>query len=528
MKQLFKELVFKSEAVCTDFFNDVTFDVKFTRPDGSNLLIPGFWAGGNTFKARYDISVPGKHGYVTVSNDKSLNGISGQLVIEKEKTDNPYYLHGPVCRKGQNMYLSHSDGTPFYWFGDTWLMGLTKRLPFPDDFCTLLNDRKEKGFNVIQIIAGLYPDMTMFDPRGENEAGFPWKEDLSAINPEYFDRADERIEKLVENGIMPCIVGTWGFYMFFAGKEILKKHWRYIIARWGAMPVCWCVAGEADMPFYNHNVPYEEHIKKAKKDWNDMTVFIKQTDPYARLITIHPFPATDGYDQIEDGSLLDLNMLQSGHGGFPVLPEQMKKVRKAVERKVLPVINAEVCFEGICGASYADTQRYVYLSDFLLGAAGHTYGANGIWQVNSEEMPYGASPHGAHWGNISWREAMNFEGAKQISLCMKYLTSFEWWKFEYHPEWLETPCSLNACDGHFAAGIPKKVRVIFKPFFGGSFFGDINILKIEKGINYKAYRFNPITGKETYLADVTPDNEGKWKFPRADAFQDWLYVLKAE
>lgn len=85
MKQLFKELVFKSEAVCTDFFNDVTFDVKFTRPDGSNLLIPGFWAGGNTFKARYDISVPGKHGYVTVSNDKSLNGISGQLVIEKEK-----------------------------------------------------------------------------------------------------------------------------------------------------------------------------------------------------------------------------------------------------------------------------------------------------------------------------------------------------------------------------------------------------------------------------------------------------------
>ncbi|HQM97368.1 MAG TPA: DUF4038 domain-containing protein, partial [Clostridia bacterium] len=392
MKQLFKELVFKSESNCMDFFNDVTFDISFTRPDGTNMQIPGFWAGGNTFKARYDTSIPGKHSYITISNDKSIDGISGELVIEKEKTDNPLYLHGPVCRKGQDMHLSHSDGTPFYWFSDTWWMALTKRLSFPKDFKTLLMNRTEKGFNVVQIIAGLYPDMTMFDKRGENEAGFPWKEDLSAINSEYFDRADKRIEMLVDNGVMPCIVGSWGFYMFFAGKEVLKKHWRYIIARWGAMPVCWCVAGEANMAFYNHSVSYEEHIKQSRKDWNDITVFIKQTDPYGRLITIHPFPATDGYDQIEDGNLLDINMLQTDHGGFASLANQMMKVRKAVERKVLPVINAEVCYEGICGSSYADTQRYVYLSDFLLGAAGHTYGANGIWQVNSEEMPYGASP----------------------------------------------------------------------------------------------------------------------------------------
>ena len=526
MKQLFKELVFKSESNCMDFFNDVTFDISFTRPDGTNMQIPGFWAGGNTFKARYDTSIPGKHSYITISNDKSIDGISGELVIEKEKTDNPLYLHGPVCRKGQDMHLSHSDGTPFYWLSDTWWMALTKRLSFPKDFKTLLMNRTEKGFNVVQIIAGLYPDMTMFDKRGENEAGFPWKEDLSAINSEYFDRADKRIEMLVDNGVMPCIVGSWGY--MFCRKEVLKKHWRYIIARWGAMPVCWCVAGEANMAFYNHSVSYEDHIKQSRKDWNDITVFIKQTDPYGRLITIHPFPATDGYDQIEDGNLLDINMLQTDHGGFASLANQMMKVRKAVERKVLPVINAEVCYEGICGSSYADTQRYVYLSDFLLGAAGHTYGANGIWQVNSEEMPYGASPHGAHWGNTSWKEAMNMDGSKHISLCMKYLTSLEWWNFEYHPEWVEKPCSLTACDGHFAAGIPKKVRVIYKPHFGGSFFGEINVLSIEKDINYNAYRFNPITGKETFLGTVMPDQEGKWKIPRVDAFKDWLYILKAE
>ena len=527
MKQLFKELVFKSESTCKDFFNDVTFDVLFTHPDGSSITIPGFWAGKNIFKARYDISIPGKHKYITISNDDSLNGISGEMDITKEQTENPLYLHGAVCRFGQNMHLSHKDGTPFYWLADTWWMALTKRLTFPKDFMTLLDDRIAKDCNVFDKLQ-VFIRITMFDPRGENEAGFPWKEDLSSINPEYFDKADERIMMLVDKAVMPCIVGSWGFYMSYAGKDTLKKHWRYIIARWGAMPVCWCVAGEANMAFYNDHVSYEEHIRQSRKDWNEMTLHIKKTDPYGRLITIHPFPATDGYDQIENGDLLDINMLQTDHGGFASLVNQMKKIKKAVDRKVLPVINAEVCYEGICGSSYADTQRYVYLSDFLLGTAGHTYGANGIWQINSEEMQYGASPHGAHWGNTSWKEAMNLDGSKHISHCMKYLTSFEWWNFKYHPEWVEKPCSLDACDGHFSASIPGKIRVIYKPHFGGSFFGEINVLNIEKDVNYKAYRFNPITGKETPLGDVTPDIEGKWKFPRVDAFQDWIYVLKAE
>jgi len=65
----------------------------------------------------------------------------------------------------------------------------------------LAADRKAKGFSVIQIVAGLYPDMRAFDPRGANEAGFPWEKDYSRIRPEYSDRADQRILYLVEQGI---------------------------------------------------------------------------------------------------------------------------------------------------------------------------------------------------------------------------------------------------------------------------------------------------------------------------------------
>ena len=43
------------------------------------------------------------------------------------------------------------------------------------NFKQLAADRKAKGFNVIQIVAGLYPDMLPFDPRGANEGAIPGK-----------------------------------------------------------------------------------------------------------------------------------------------------------------------------------------------------------------------------------------------------------------------------------------------------------------------------------------------------------------
>jgi len=103
---------------------------------------------------------------------------------------------------------------------------------------------------VIQIIAGLYPDMPAFDRRGANEAGYPWGADYARINPKYFDMADLRIQELVNRGLVPCIVGRWGYFLGFMGLAKIKQHWRNIVARWGAYPVIWCLAGEGTMPYY--------------------------------------------------------------------------------------------------------------------------------------------------------------------------------------------------------------------------------------------------------------------------------------
>ena len=419
--------------------------------------------------------------------------------------------------------MRHRDGTPFFWLADTWWMGLTTRLAYPEDFETLAEDRRRKGFTVVQIVAGLYPDMLPFDERGKNEGGFPWDEQFTQINPLYFDMADRKIISLIEHGITPCIVGSWGFYMKFAGKEALKRHWQYLIARWAAYPVVWCVAGEANMAFYDEACPMEEHLRQSRRDWNEMTAFIKEQDVFRRLVTIHP--TSYGHEQIEDESLLDLDMLQTGHSGPFSLAPTMQMVRKAVSQKRLPVIDSEVCYEGICGSSYADVQRYAFLSCIFLGACGHTYGANGIWQLNDKNCPYGVSPHGAQWGSTPWQEAYQLPGSRQIGYCKEYLMKFEWWRFEQHPEWVERPCTLEAPDGHFAMGVPGEVCLIFKPNFGGDFWGEVRILHLEPHGAYRAERMDPITGRVTDLGIVHAEADGSFRMPRIDAFQDWVYAL---
>lgn len=531
------ELTFASDSAYADPYNEAELFVSFTAPDGSVRRVPAFWGGGNTWKVRYSSPLVGTHRYTTEcagEKNTGLNGISGSVDVAAYRGANPLYKHGAVIRqkdarqkdarqKGA-MYLSHQDGTPFFYLADTWWMGLTTRLDWPSGFQRLTRDRVKKGFTAIQIVAGLYPDMQPFDKRGANEAGFPWDKSFHTINPAYFDAADKKIAWLADRGLVPCIVGSWGFFMQFAGKDVLMRHWRYLIARWAAYPVIWCLAGEANMSFYDAKISPEEHLKASRRDWNDIALFVRHNDPFNRAVTVHP--TQNGHEQIDDESLLDLDMLQTGHGGPMSLAPTLRQMKAALSRKKLPVIDGEVCYEGICGSSGADIQRYMFLACVLMGACGHTYGANGIWQLNAPNEPYGPSPHGATWGDTPWTVASRLPGSAQIGMAKKFLCRYPWHRFEQHPEWVERPCSLEATDGNFAAGIPGELRIIFQPFFGGNFWGDVLIKALEPDVTYRALRFNPITGDVIPLGTVTPDADGCWRAPRLTAFQDWLTVLE--
>ena len=138
-------------------------------------------------------------------------GVEGKIEVVPYAGDNlPLYRHGPVQVAKDGRHFKYVDGAPFFWLGDTWWKGLCKRLTW-QGFQELTADRKTKGFDVVQIVCGTYPDEGMFEPRWENEGGKPYlTRDFSVVNPAYFEYADRRIKHLVEAGIVPAIVGGWG------------------------------------------------------------------------------------------------------------------------------------------------------------------------------------------------------------------------------------------------------------------------------------------------------------------------------
>ncbi|HTN07720.1 DUF4038 domain-containing protein [Agriterribacter sp.] len=505
-----------------DPFNEVLLDAVFTDPKGKELKVPGFWAGGNVWKVRYSSAVVGNHRFRTVcsvAGDKGLQGITGKVTVKKYKGENLLYQRGPLKIADDKRHFAYADGTPFFWLGDTWWMGLTKRLQWPEEVKELAANRKEKGFNVIQIVAGLYPDMPAFDERGANEAGFPWDTAYTAIRPEYFNAADERIIFLSEEGFVPCVVGAWGYHLPWVSTQKMKQHWRYLIARWGALPVVWCAAGETTMPYYLSKSK-EADRELQKVEWTKVIQYMRETDPFHRVITTHP--ARTARASVTDPSVLDFDMHQSGHGSVA-----SKQSALAIEGwrtgPVMPVLSGESRYEALAIPIPlpASAARQAFWAHTLnSGFAGHTYGANGIWQVNRRDKPYGASPGGNNWGITPWDDAMNLAGSAQLGAARKLIESLpQWHRFEPRPE-LITGWSGKDTSLLVVAGEQTALAYLPSP-------GTIKVrLSATPGVKYTACWFDPVTGRKQEDFTLLSDHAGDVTASSPVTQQDWVLTLK--
>jgi Protein of unknown function (DUF4038)/Domain of unknown function (DUF5060) len=509
-----------------DPFNDVELDARINGPGGQTWQVPAYWAGGSEWRVRFAPPVPGEYNITTVCSDAAnaeLNGQEAHLEAQPYSGANSLLVHGPLRVAATRRTLEHTDGTPFFWLGDTWWMGLCQRLKWPEDFQILTADRVAKGFSLVQIVAGLYPDMPGFDPRGANEAGFPWEAGYARINPAYFDQADLRIGWLVRSGLVPCIVGSWGYYLPQLGLRKIKQHWRNLIARWGAYPVVWCLAGEGAMPYYLSQ-DKDGDRKSQINGWIEVGRYIRRVDPNHHPLTLHS--AQEICDLVQEERLLDVNLIQPAHGGPETLVNSVAQIeREYAHQPVMPALIAEVSYEGILHYSGAEVQRFTFWSALLSGAAGHTYGANGLWQMNTRQIPYGPSPHGATWGNLPWDEAARLPGSGQLGLAKRLLERYEWWGFEPHPDWVKPAGSPAHIEWPFAAGIPGKVRVIY---MYGPIWAEANLTvqKIEADAAYTAFFWDPRTGAEYPLGAVHPSADASWVIPIQPELSDWVLVLE--
>jgi hypothetical protein len=523
-------------------FTDVEVDVVVAGPGGAHWRVPAFWAGAGTWAFRFAGPRAGHYSYCTECSDAAnagLHGQQGSFRIAAYKGSHPLYRHGRPQVAADQRHFQHADGTPFFWLGDTWWMGLTDRISCRE-LAGLIANRTQKGFTVIQTVAGLYPDMDWRDKRGANEGGFPYNADFSRINPRWFDYADKKLAMLVEAGLAPCLVGSWGYFFTWMGEEKVKRHWRYLIARYSAYPLFWCLAGEGTMPPYKYltnvggaapDAAKKKELADAQKTgWTGIGRYVRATDPFHNLVSIHP--SDSGRNCVEDDSVLDFDMLQTGHGGVECLPNTLKVVRGSYHRQpAKPVVQSEVCYEGIFGRARDDLQRLLFWQCMLNGCAGFTYGANGIWQLNRPEKPYGNSPHGTSWGFTPWQEAALLPGAAAVGMGKRLLEKFAWWKLQ--PGWAacEKP---GAGPGDGAPGWEDPqlagcgqqliVAYIYRPKAPWHAPDRYRLEGFAPSASYKVRYIDPQSGREWKLGILAADDQGRCVVPYAPCLIDLVLV----
>src|SRR3989344_4450056 len=261
---------------------------------------------------------------------------------------------------------------PFFWLADTWWYGATNRMKWPEPFKSLVLDRKKKGFTVIQIVVGYPPEIDINSEDAKNGGGAPFNE-TGKINPRYFDETDKKIKYIVENGLIPCIVGGWGHHIDELGVEKIKKLWTEIIARYSHYPAVFCIAGEVDINFglpisqdaqhilkqLYHALPESFRsvvrnvrtprrngrerfsLRERTEKWGKIAEFIKKKDRGRHLITAHVSTKDTADNLFDHPDWLSVNTIQSGHS-----KDSVEFMVEAVKNSKKMIIDMEPWYEG--------------------------------------------------------------------------------------------------------------------------------------------------------------------------------------
>jgi len=186
-------------------------------------------------------------------------------------------------------HFAYSDGTPFYFFGDSdncWDTPVDDRAPYwggwfwkDGSYQRYIVARAKQGFTVQAFAGGtLLAKPTFRHKQQRNEGGPPFFDyDLDRLNPGYFQWADKRTQYACSKGFLFVVMLGWpdqGVDKMDWKK--LERGWRYVIARYAAYNVMWLLFGE-----------YDEAEGISRKLANHFAKITRRYDPYRHLLSTH-------------------------------------------------------------------------------------------------------------------------------------------------------------------------------------------------------------------------------------------------
>lgn len=434
----------------------------------------------------------------------------------------------PLKISPNGRFFMTADGKPFFWLGDTgWLLfaKLTR-----EEAIKYLNDRKQKGFNVIQVMVvhkvsevNAYGDSALVSGNVATPATTSGSDAANAAQYDYWDHMDYIVDAAAQRGIYMALVPVWGSVVKEGNvnRAQAKEYAGFLADRYKTKSnIIWLNGGD---------------IKgsDSMEVWKTIGTTLLEKDPN-HLITFHPRGRTQSSTWFHNEPWLHFNMFQSGHrrynqdttkGELHYGEDNWKYVEDDYSRKpVKPTFDGEPSYEKIPQGLHDtlekvwtadDVRRYAYWSVFA-GGCGFTYGDNAVMQMHrpgDTDANYGVKDF--------WHNAINDPGASQMAHVKKLLLSKPY--FDRVPDQSILSGDMGEKYDRLIATRGKGYALIY------TYTGRVIRLQMNKlkGTEIKASWFNPRTGKYTAIGSFA--NKGTQVFDPPGSQEegnDWVLCLE--
>jgi hypothetical protein len=373
-------------------FIDVELSAEFICSEsGRTVRASGFYDGNGVYRIRFMPDSVGSWHFVTASNARSLDKISGQWTCTPASEGN----HGPV-RVRHTFHFAYEDGEPYLPVGTTCYVWTHQGKDLEAQTLEVL---ATSPFNKVRMC--VFPksysynanEPELFPFEGSTDEGW----DFTRFNPEFFRHLENRIADLGTLGIEADLIlfhayDRWGFSEM--SPSVDDRYLRYVTARLAAFRnVWWSLANEFDLMW-----------SKEEEDWERFAHIVSNNDPYGHLSSIHNCFKFYNYDQpwITHCSIQRIDVYKTAEN----TNEWREQWRK-------PIVIDECAYEGNIDLGWGNITGQEMVRRFWEGAVRGGYVGHGETYLHPEDILWwskGGQLHGTSPQRIAFLRRIMEEG----------------------------------------------------------------------------------------------------------------------
>ena len=332
----------------------VRFAATVHAPDGKTFRMPGFYDGGDTWKVRVSPPTEGEWSLVTSSNLPALHGKKAAFTCIRNSNSK---VHGGLrVDPTHPHHFVFEDGTRHFLMGYEcdWLWALDMNDPNLPTVNAFLDKLTAHGFNYVILNSYAHDTGWCKGTTGDYDYGPPplyaWEgsneqPDHSRFMLAYWQHYDRVIEAMHGRGVTAhMLMKVYNKKVKWPPKGSVEEDlfFRWLIARYAAYPnVIWDFSKEA------HN---EKDLDYKLGRFR----FIRENDPYRRLVTNHDDDKANDRGAYDDWNNFRADQQHS---------KWREKILRQRKRRAWPVVNVEFGYEHGPGGMEDKTYRVVQPPD---------------------------------------------------------------------------------------------------------------------------------------------------------------------